>query len=320
MRSLSTTLLRSAALCCLALCCLALGLLPLGCSSGTDEPAPTPPPPDAGTVESFADVGGPNEGIAFGQNAQQQTVLYVSRLNVGLVAIDPQGKVGDFSSVPKPVGIAVRADGKLLVCGKADDSSTESVIWLVSPDGSKSVLVSGDSAPFGLTNFVAVAPDDRVVLTDSDKEVVYAADSDGSGLEVVSSTIPYPNGLAFSADGATLFVASWSSASIYAVPRNAADGSYGEPTKLTDGVPNVDGLVAMANGDLLAITNGKGVLRIDVSGDKTEIAPGTAFSLAANGAFGVGAFDSKWLYVSNFIGPGVTRVRFEDEGVSLPVR
>ncbi len=291
----------------------------LGCSDPADDPPPTPPP-EAGTVEGFADVGGPNEGIALGRNAQQQDVLFVSRLNVGLVSIDPQGTVSDFSSVPKPVGVSMRADGKLLVCGKADESSDESVIWLVDPDGSKSVLVSGDTAPFELTNFVAVAPDDKVVLTDSEAEVVYVANSDGSGLEVISSTISYPNGLAFSADGATLYIASWDTASIYQVARDPADGSYGEPSLFTDGVANVDGLVVMANGDLLAITNGKGVLRIDATGSKSEIAPGTAFSLAANGAFGVGAFDTKWLYVSNFLGPGVTRVRFDDGGVALPVR
>jgi hypothetical protein len=86
-----------------------------------------------------------------------------------------------------------------------------------------------------------------------------------------------------------------------------------------EGPENVYGLAVGASGDLYLVANGLGVLR--ARGGKTEtIAPGSSFKLAANAAFGTGAYGTTWLYVTNLIGPAVLRLYVDEGGAPLPAR
>lgn len=278
------------------------------CSDDQREPTPTPTPPE-GTLETFAELSGGSEGIAFSGN-----VLYAALTGRGLVRVKDDGAVEDFVELPAPVGATPATGGKLLVCGKSEDTG-EGVVWSVSAAGERAVLVRGGAEPLAVANFVAVAPDGRLVVSDSAGDRLYVAEPDGSSPRVEETGIDYPNGLAFSEDGATLYVASWSTDTVYALPY--ADGALGEPRAHVTGFSSVDGLVAMRGGDLVLVTSGDGVLRVSPTGESRVLAPATDLQVPANGALGTGAYGRHWLYVTNLLGRSIVRIAVEGEGVPL---
>lgn len=282
----------------------------LACSSPEKEPTASVADaraPVVGDVEDFAEIRA-TEGIAFAPDGKK---LYVGSEGAVHVIL-PDGSVRKHADAPGVLGIAARADGHLLVCGRDGDAG---VIFDVAPDGQRSVLVRG---AYKQTNFVAIARDSSIVFSDSADDKVYRAGADGSGATLVTDAIVYPNGLAFSRDGDTLFVASWKNKQVLALARRA-DGSYGPPTVAVDGVENVDGLAVGASGDLYLVANGLGILRAS-GGRTTTVAPGSKFKLVANGAFASGPFGEGWMYVSNLIGSSVQRVFVGEGGAPLPVR
>ena len=274
-------------------------------------------------VETFATVGQANEGLAFGTNAAGDPVLYVGvRDSNEVVAVDPSGNVTPFASIPSPLGIAVRADGDLLVCGTVGgDGGDEGVIWHVDSSGAASILVRGNPTPFGTTNYVAIAPDDAIVFSDSAAGNVYKADADGSNIAILTSLITFPNGLAFSEDGRALYVASWDTTDLWNIPRDPGLGIFGPPEVLSSTTPSVDGVVVMQNGDLVFVATSDGIIRLKPDGsDRNIVASAEEFMVAANGAFGVGAFGENTLYVTNLLGVTVSRLDFPDGALALPVR
>lgn len=285
-------------------------------SGGQSTPLP-------GDVETFAEFDSGSEGLAFGLTPGGDPILYVGLNSTDrIVTVTDQGQVSEFASVKSPLGMALTKDGDLLVCGQDDSTGTaEGVIWKVTPSGDTSVFIRGDLEPFETTNFVAIAPDDKIVFSDSKAERVYLTDSAGQNLAILSSDIRYPNGMAFSADGTQLFVASWNAESVWSIPRDPKIGNYGPGSEFLTGVKSVDGVITMEAGDLVLITSGDGVVRADTSGSRV-LAPGAEFNVAANGAFGVGSYGSEWLYVTNLFGKKVSRVLFADgdTGLDLPVR
>ncbi len=275
--------------------------------------------PQAGDVEVFAELDSSSEGLAFGKNAQGDTILYVGMNSTDrIVTITDSGQVSEFASVKAPLGMALTQDGDLLVCGQDDSTgTTEGVIWKVTPQGDTSVFIRGDLEPFETTNFIAVAPDDKIVFSDSASERVYVTDSAGQNLAILASEIKYPNGMAFSADGTQLFVASWNNESVWTIPRDPKVGNYGPASEFLGGVKSVDGVLVMEAGDLVLITSGDGVVRADANGSEV-FAAAANFSVAA----GVGSYGAEWLYVTNLFGKKLSRVRFAagDSGLTLPVR
>lgn len=272
-------------------------------------------------VEVFAELGASSEGVVIGKDPSGAPQLYVS-LNGSdrIVTVSTSGVVADFIDIPTPLGMALTSTGDLLVCGKDSSSgSEEGVIWKVTPQGDASVFIRGAVEPFEVTNYVAVAPDDKIAFSDSAAERVYLTDPQGENLSILTSEIPYPNGMAFSADGRQLFVASWNSESVWSIARDPNVGNFGPASSYLQDAPAVDGLVAMQGGDLVLVTSADGILRATSEGS-TQVAPAETFKLPANGAFGVGGYDPNWLYVTNLISPQLHRVRFSDTGLVLPVR
>ncbi len=297
-----------------------VGGLALAACSSSSTPTPTttndaaPAAPTIGDVETFAELEGGSEGIAFGDG-----VLYVGAAGA-IHRVQPDGKVERWVEIPGLLGIAVRPDGDLIVCGKGEGelgkSDKPGVLWHVAKDGTKRVLVgpSGDVA-FEQPNFVAIAKDGTIVWSDSATDKVWRAAADGTGVALVTDAITYPNGLAFSPDGATLYVASWDGNKVHALSRNR-DG-FDAPTVALDGVENVDGIAVAEDGDLYLIASGLGIVRAAPGGATTVVAEGSRFKLPANGAFGRDAFGAEWLYVTNLIGLEVSRVFVGEKGAAL---
>lgn len=289
---------------------------------GASDAAEDAGPPEVGDSEIFAPLGATSEGIALGATAAGP-VLYVGLTNGdGIVTVSPTGEVAPFADVPGVLGIAVRADGSLVACGKADASDAAAgVIWQVAADGAAEILIATDpsGADFSLTNYIAVAPDDSLVFTDSDAENIFRADADGGNVELLTADISYPNGLAFSADGGQLYVASWDGDSVFAA--SFAAGAYGAFELAWDGVAAVDGLVAATDGSFYLVTSGTGVLRMPADATTpTSVVDNRAILLPANGVFGQGEFGADWLYIAALGSPRVHRIFVGSMGPALPIR
>jgi sugar lactone lactonase YvrE len=286
--------------------------LPLvACSAAPTEPdaGADVPTGDAGPplVELFADIGATSEGLSLGQAADGSPALFVTTMDDRIVEVAPDGTVTDRASIPGPVGIAARPSGELVVCAKA--SAAEGGvpgIFEVARDGTITTLtIAGPRGPYGLTNFVAIAPDGSLVFSDSEGDVLYRCDADGGNVAVVTDTITFPNGLAFSEDGATLYVASWDTDTLYAIPFDA--GAYGAPSPAFTGITNVDGVVSRA-GRLVLVTSTAGVVAIDPARPTDApvvLMPSRALALPANGVFGGAAFGETELYLTSLSRSGL---------------
>ncbi len=294
-----------------------------GTDAGTDAAAEDAARADAGPpmVEALAALGANAEGIALGTDAAGGSALYVTTLDGRIVRVGADGATADLVAIEGPLGIAVRADGELVVCAK--DAGGVPGIFLVTRAGAVSPLVTADpdGMPFGLTNFVAVAPDDSLVFSDSMGNRVFRADADGANVALVTDAITYPNGLAFAADGATLYVASWDGATVHALAFDRAASSYGAPAPSIEGVANVDGIVTTSTGELVLVTSSIGIVTATPGEDTTTpLVPTRAITLPANGVFGDDAFGATDLFVASLGEPDVIRVRTSLEGIALPVR
>ncbi|MDQ3034291.1 MAG: SMP-30/gluconolactonase/LRE family protein [Myxococcota bacterium] len=284
------------------------------------------PDVDAGPqLEEFADIGATTEGLAIGRTPGGAPVLYVGTLDDRIVRIAPDGVVADFVTVNDPLGIAVREDGSLVVAAKrAEADGGAAVLLLIAPDGTTSELVSagpGD-APLGVTNFVAIAPDGSLVFSDSMANRLFRADADGAEVTLITDAITYPNGLAFSPDGATLYVASWDGRSVHALSFDRATSSYGAPAVAQAGVANVDGIVSTIDGALYLVTSARGILRTDPASPAAPatVVPMGTIALPANAVFGDAAFGESTLYVTSLASRVIHRIVTADRGAPLPPR
>lgn len=307
---------------------LALAALALACSPDPIAPAADAhvPEADAGPqLEAFADVGATTEGLAIGRTAAGAPVLYASTLDDRIVRVAPDGVVSDFVAVNDPLGIAIRDDGSLVVAAKRDEADGAAAVLLsITSDGAISELVSagpGD-APLGRTNFVAIAPDGSLVFSDSMANRLFRVDGDGANVALITDAITYPNGLAFSPDGATLYVASWDGRTVHALPFDRAASTYGAPSVAIENVANVDGVVATTDGALYLVTSARGILRVEPSSPSASasVAPASAVALPANGVFGDAAFGETTLYVTSLASRSISRIVTADRGAPLPAR
>ncbi len=288
------------------------------------DAAPSDAGPLLGSLESFATLASTSEGIAFGVDAVGAPTLYVGVLGASeIVTVGADGTVRPFVSLPRPLGIAARADGNLVVCAKADTTTDAAgVLYEVTPGGMVTPLLS--TGPSGLplvtTNYVAIAPDDSIVFSDSEANLLYRADPDGSNVALVTDAITYPNGLAFSADGATLYVASWDGSKVWALPFDRSTGAYGAPADFLDGVEQVDGIVTLASGALILVTSTSGVLQTTPAGAPTTLLRSRSLLLPANGSAGFGVYGQGWVYLSSLGNAEVWRLWVGEPGAPLPVR
>lgn len=261
--------------------------------AGTDAPIIRT---DAGpsNVMTFAELGAASEGLALGRDASDAPVIFVGLRDDRIVTVTPEGVVTDLTPLDAPLGMVVRETGELVVCGTAG-------ILEVTPAGVVTELVTEnqDGEPFGLTNYVTLAPDGSLVFSDSMANVVYRADADGSNVMPITTTITYPNGLAFAADGDELYIASWNTTTLYTSSFDA--GTYGTPAPLLEGIMNVDGIVPASEG-LVLITSVRGGLHVT---SPFTAEPTTLFTtretggLPANAVFGDEAFGTSNLYVTS---------------------
>jgi sugar lactone lactonase YvrE len=283
--------------------------------AGTDAPladdapegsdAPTTPT-DAGPprVEVFAALGAGSEGIAIGHDSSGASRIFLALRDDRIVSVTPDGTVSDLATIDAPVGIAFREPGEIIACASADGASG---LFSITLDGTVTMLTNeSPEGLFGLTNFVAIAPDGSLVFTDSMANRVYRADADGTNVTEITDAVTYPNGLAFSPDGTRLYIASWSTTTLYVA--SFEGGSYGTPMPIVEGVGSVDGIVARGASELVLITSSTGGLLVDTTmptADPVTYFDRRAIAVPANAVFGDETFGEDELFVSALGAPSL---------------
>jgi sugar lactone lactonase YvrE len=200
--------------------------------------------------------------------------------------------------------------------------NADGIVWRITPEGEKSRLVDGG---IGDPNFVLVLADGSFLVSDDATDEIFLVDTLGE-VTLFTDAIGHPNGLALSADGATLYVAQIFTSlrplviddRVWALP--LTDGApAGEPivlARLGERAAN-DGLAVDELGRLYVAANGQGkIWRIDPGNGQTtliaEDMPGVA-SLA----FGKGEFDLQAIYATSTRTGKVWEVKVGARGAPL---
>ncbi|MGH1345372.1 MAG: SMP-30/gluconolactonase/LRE family protein [Nannocystales bacterium] len=267
--------------------------------------------------EGFAEG---SEGIAFTSDGR----LIVTTLSDGvgtLWEISPEGVATEFVQVPYALGLAPRSDGSLVVASLGEIMEPDGGVYEVSSRGRATLLTEGiDSA-----NFVALAPDGSILVSDDFDTRVFRVQQDGT-LSTVIEDVPSPNGIAYSPDNTAFYVASTFSVN-GELTRYDVDGD-GLPIEssaveiLHTGPGSVnDGIGVDVDGNVYVLANFSGELwRVD--GNATELQDGEVLveglDSPASMAFGRGKnFDPCSAYITELLGPRVVRVSLGVEGAAL---
>lgn len=129
----------------------------------------------------------------------------------------------------------------------------KSTLHRVDTEGRRHTMDTDLSGP----NFVAWHPAGYVFLTDSDAEVLYRYDPDGGNRIVITDTVSYPNGFAFTPDGRAILLNSCDSGRVYRIPLTDTYQAAGPPEEvrfLGDHFFHkaiLDGMLRLADGDYL---------------------------------------------------------------------
>ncbi|RJO74517.1 MAG: hypothetical protein C4523_00275 [Myxococcales bacterium] len=253
------------------------------------------------------------EGITFDGKGK----LYAASATM-LMEISPDGIQRDVAPFSKAVGIAAAEDGSILVCdfGPSDEVDVrDGVLWRVSPEGDAQALSEGAIAN---ANFPVRTPWGSWLVSDDFAPEIWEITDDGEAT-LWTNEIPSPNGMVFSADGKTLYVANTfdQDSRVFAV--SVVDGEAAgveEFTRLDPGSVN-DGMAMDEDGNLYVAANIKGqIVRVALDGSYETLVGG--MTTPASLAFGEGeGFDPCSLYVTELAGAKIWRVAVGVRGARL---
>jgi sugar lactone lactonase YvrE len=290
-----------------------------GCSSvstSLDEPAfPVEP-------ELFLDVFRASEGLTFTGEGK----LFIGA-NTEIWIVEKDGSHKQIADVHTHLGQAGIGERDILAADFGptnafrDGPNDDGIIWRINPEGVKTVVATGIADP----NFILVLEDGTFLVSDDGTDKIYLVDLEGN-VSVWSDAIDYPNGLALSPDGSTLYVAqiftqlkpeTGFADYLWALP--VKDGKpVGEPKLVArTGFGGVDGLAMDIEGRVYIADNGGGrIFRYDPKTDEL-ILIAEGMPAIASLVFGEGDFDHESLYgTSTFRGGGkIWKVKVGARGI-----
>jgi len=240
-------------------------------------------------------------------------------------------KLADFTSNlgMAPIGARdlLKADFGPLVFPQ-HGPNRDGVVWRITPEGDTTRVASGIGDP----NAIVVLPDNSFLVSDDFTHYIYHVTPQGV-VSVFSDSIPFPNGLALSADGSVLYVARiFSRAPAEPAPARFQDFSdevwrlplhdyrlAGSPEVVfrTGGETGPDGLAVDVEGRVYLTAARAGQLwRFDAQTGKGELLADELPGLASI-AFGRGDFDHESLYAMQIRGGRVLRLQVGARGARL---
>jgi sugar lactone lactonase YvrE len=261
----------------------------------------------AGAVFPFSSVGASTEGVA----VRNDGALLVSSGD-SILQIGGDGTAFEIASVPEALGLSPQGSG-VAVAAWDDSTGAAGGVWTVDAQGNAQVLAPGLDRP----NALAATPWGTLLVSDDFDTRIFEIDPSTGLASTWLDGIESPNGIAFSADGGTLFVATTfvDPPGLWAVPVSSA-GLAGIPSLFasfpTGSAP--DGLVLDADGNVFVALNVDGsIARVSPQGEASTFAGG--LDSPASLAFGLGGdFDPCSMYVTSLFGDTVSRVENDAVG------
>lgn len=261
------------------------------------------------TAELFIDEFSRSEGITF--NAEGHLFIAADK---GAWRAYPNGNVTRITDTYSNLGMARIGDRDILMADFGptmflDGPNDDGIIWRITPEGDKKVMAKGIADP----NFILVRKDGTFLVSDDGTDKIYLVEADGS-VDVWTSAIPYPNGMAFSKDESTIYVAQIFKQldpilfdnAVWAIPVDDDGQPSGEPTLAGRvGEGGVDGLTMDEMGRIYVADNRGGkIWRIDPSSGESILITEDVANVASL-VFGEGNFDHESIYAtSTFRGGG----------------
>ena len=203
--------------------------------------------------------------------------------------------------------------------------NTDGIVWRITPEGEKSEAALGIGDP----NFILVRSDKSYLVSDDATADIFIVSPEGD-VELYTTAVNHPNGLAYSLDESVLYVGQ-----IFTNIRPVVPDDAVWAIKLEDGKPvkdaklavragpgaAIDGLVTDRIGRIYIAANGAGKLwRYDPSLDEMVLIAEGMFGLASL-AFGEGEFDPQSIYATATFAAGrggkVWRIPVGIEGAPL---
>ncbi|MGB5694239.1 MAG: SMP-30/gluconolactonase/LRE family protein [Polyangiales bacterium] len=241
------------------------------------------------------------EGITFDANGNLFVSAIDSTADDQLLSIGTDGSSTLVAEAASILGLASDPNGIL-----AAAIDTGELLLFDPSDGSSQVIAQDLGAP----NFVITTPWDTFLVSD---DTIGEAAIDEVTPEGATSTwvqgVPTPNGMVFSLDGRTLYVAStFEEPGLWRVPVSA-DGQAGTPEKWVAFASQTtpDGVAIDSEGNVYVALNIAGqIAQVDAEGNITIIAEGV--DTVASLAFGQGEFDPCSIYATSLFGTQLWRV------------
>jgi gluconolactonase len=265
-----------------------------------------------GEVQAFGDpTPTRTEGIVFDASG----TLYVSAQdNDGpdqLLDVAPDGSNESVAEAESILGLASDARGIV-----AAGIETGELLLIDPSDGSSELIAdTADGLP-AAPNFVVITPWDTLLVSDDSagsdstpaQDTIYEVTWEGDVTAWVDG-VPTPNGMVFSLDGSTLYVATtFEQTGLWRVPVST-EGEAGVPERWVpfEGSSAPDGVAIDTEGNVYVALNTAGeIARVDPEGNVSTLAM-DLFGPASL-AFGQGDFDPCSLYVTSLFGTQMSRV------------
>jgi len=244
------------------------------------------------------------EGVTFDAAGR----LFVSALpdegNNQLLEIFSDGSNEVAAEADSILGLASDARGILAAgIGTGD-------LLLIDPDTGTNEIIASD---LGAPNFVVTTPWGTILVSDDSRGETTIDEVTWDGeVSIWVDGVPTPNGMVFSLDFSTLYVAAtFTESGLWRVPVDE-DGTAGTPEKWvtfsSDPVGFPDGVAIDSEGNVYVALNfpANKIAKVAADGTVTTLADGV--SSAASLAFGQGEFDPCSLYVTSLLGYQLWRV------------
>ncbi len=254
---------------------------------------------------------GGSEGLAFNGEGD----LYVTA-NRALWQVFPDGQVRHVVDLYTNLGLASIGPRDLLAADFGptnafrQDRNDDGIIWRITPEGKKEVLVEG----FGDPNFILLRKDGSMLVTDDATSDIFVVGADRKPL-LFSTAVNHPNGLALSDDGRSLYVAQIFKSirpvvpddSLWVIPLDEEGKAAGAAKRVARLGPYAanDGLAMDREGRVYVAANGQAgeVWRFDPATDELVLIARNVYG-AASIAFGEGEWDHQSIYVSTTFNQG----------------